>query len=191
MSTTTCALHGPAEAVIMCSQIADAMRHHGRHLEISLYPFSEGDKTRTAAHLCCHCVESHNLPVPARPLTIDEWHRRFELKTNCSICFSDWVRGRERTTDPCRHLPVIVDYLHPWADMPGTAVAELIASDPARTRPWLAVEKPRCADCGHPLSTFELRNRIGKGGDLYDPRLQWPCRQLIRPNWRSEKNPAK
>jgi len=68
---------------------------------------------------------------------------------------------------------VVVDLLHGHGTVPGVAVEELQASDPAATRPVLSLADPRCADCGRPLTRRELGRRIARGGDLFDRRFLW------------------
>lgn len=76
--------------------------------------------------------------------------------------------------DPvCTHPTVIVDYLHPHSTLRSVPVTSLQESDPARTRPSMTLEKPRCADCGDGLLPFDLMLRTRRGGDLFDERFVW------------------
>jgi hypothetical protein len=80
----------------------------------------------------------------------------------------------------CQHSNVLVDYLHPYADIPGVSVRELQESDPARTKPIMQLRNARCGDCSVPLAPEDLAHRVVEGGDLFDRRFQW----LRRPTGR-------
>ena len=73
----------------------------------------------------------------------------------------------------CPHAEVLVDYDHPAGTIEGVAVADLQASDPARTRQVIVLCNPRCKACGRQLSRQELKERTRRGGDLFDPRFKW------------------
>ncbi len=79
----------------------------------------------------------------------------------------------------CNHDDVIVTYLHPHGDIPGVRVRDLKASDSRYTRPGMALADPRCALCGVHLRKNDLRQRIARGGDLYDGRFRWVWRHSL------------
>jgi hypothetical protein len=81
--------------------------------------------------------------------------------------------GKTNVIKSCQHPQVVVDYLHPYADLIGIRVNDLQASDPTMTRPVMTLQNPRCAECGKRLTRAELRRRMRPGGDLYDPRFLW------------------
>jgi hypothetical protein len=77
-------------------------------------------------------------------------------------------------TPSCPHATVLVDYDHPSGLIPNVSIADLRASDPASTRERMTLCRPRCRDCGVPLSRAQLGSRIQPAGDLYDRRFLWP-----------------
>jgi hypothetical protein len=78
------------------------------------------------------------------------------------------------TDTSCTHAKVRVDYDHPFGLVPDVPLAELQASAPALTRPFMTLDRPRCIDCGVMLTQRMLDARTRPGGDLYDPRFLWP-----------------
>jgi hypothetical protein len=73
----------------------------------------------------------------------------------------------------CRHEEILVDYLHPHAQIPGVRVKVLQASNPSVTRRSMSLINARCAACGGLLSRRELKSRTVSGGDLFDARFVW------------------
>ena len=89
------------------------------------------------------------------------------------ICILVVMRLGASPIETCEHAEVLVDYDHPFGTLSGVRVAELKASDPAKTRPVMTLLNPRCGRCGAKLSRRSLELRIRCGGDLYDARFAW------------------
>ncbi len=73
----------------------------------------------------------------------------------------------------CIHPTLLVDYHHPHGTIAGVALADLLCTAPESARPCMTVSAPRCAVCHEPLTRHGIGARIGRGGDLYDPRVIW------------------
>ena len=91
--------------------------------------------------------------------------------------------------NPCRHEQVGVTYLNKWADIDGISVASLQASPPVY--PKMQLVNAHCLCCGAKLKYKNLKQRIRKGGDLWDARFDWcdfwpwwwPLKDLARFHW--------
>jgi O-acetyl-ADP-ribose deacetylase len=81
------------------------------------------------------------------------------------------VAADELNDRSCPHADVRVIHDHPHGAVE-TSIAELRATDPARTREWLTVGAACCGSCAMPISPAELRPRFDPGGDLEDARLR-------------------
>jgi hypothetical protein len=74
MGITKCQKHGPTQVVGTCNHAADAMKSGAQLPSLEAYQArdEDGGGLPLVFLYCGDCVRDRDLPLPARPLTLDE-----------------------------------------------------------------------------------------------------------------------